>query len=695
VPANRLIRENSPYLLQHAHNPVDWYPWGDEAFAEARSRDVPIFLSIGYATCHWCHVMERESFEDPEVARLMNEAFVNVKVDREERPDIDGIYMTVAQITSGQGGWPLTIVMTPDRVPFFAATYIPRQNRHGRAGMLEIIPRLQAAWRDDRETLLAAGDSIRAHLDRLSASDFAGRELDADIPRQAFRELAGSFDREHAGFGGAPRFPTPHRLLFLLRYWRRTGVPQARDMVEDTLDAMRAGGVFDQLGFGFHRYSTDRRWLLPHFEKMLYDQAMLMLAYAESYQAEASERRERVIREIAEYVLRDLTSPDGAFFSAEDADSEGEEGRYYVWTSAELPEVLGEADARIAATAWGMRDEGNYREEATGDLSGRNILHLPRPVTETAALVGRDPEELASLLESARTRLLHRRAARPRPLLDDKVLADWNGLMIAALARGGRVLDEPELVRAAVRAADFLHERMWRDDGLLHRFRDGRAGIDGNLDDYAFLAWGEIELHQATLDPGRLRLAVRVTDAMIERFHDAGRGGFYFSPAGSEDLLVRRREAYDGAIPSGNSVAMYNLARLARLTGRPRYEELAHEVAAAFSRQVAAHPSAFTFLLIALDLLLGPSEELVIAGEPGSPDTEALLRVAWSGYHPNRTVLLRPPGEAGEDLGEMAPFTAAMGLEEGRATAYLCHGFVCERPVTDPAELKALLSPAG
>ena len=688
---NRLIHEKSPYLLQHANNPVDWYPWGEEAFEAARELDRPIFLSIGYATCHWCHVMEHESFEDPAVAHLMNEAFVNIKVDREERPDIDGIYMTVAQLTTGRGGWPLTILMTPDRVPFLAATYIPRENRHGLVGMLNLVPRVRQAWEEDRSALLDSATSIQQRLEEMAAADFGGRTLGVEVLRQGFGELSGSFDREHGGFGSAPKFPTPHRLLFLLRYWRRTDVDMALDMVVQTLASLRAGGVFDQVGFGFHRYSTDRQWLLPHFEKMLYDQAMLMLAYAESIEAKPGHGRETVLREIAEYVLRDLTSPDGAFYSAEDADSEGEEGKFYVWSLDEVQEVLGEDGARLASAAWNLEAAGNYRDEATGETTGLNIPHMTGPPGAWAADRGNPTDEPTNLLDEARTVLFARRELRERPLLDDKVLTDWNGLMIAALARAGRVLSEPGLVAAARRSADFLHRRMRSDGDLLHRYRDGEAALEANLDDYAFLAWGETELYQATLDPEHLARAIRLTDAMVERFLDTERGGFFFSPAGKTDLIVRQREVYDGAIPSGNSVALFNLVRLARLTGRPDYEKLASDASSAFSRQVASQPAAFTFFLAALDMAIGPSQELVVVGDPEGEDTRSLLAVAGEGYHPNRVVLLRPPGAAGDAIVELAPFTKSFGLLDGRAAAYLCSGFACERPVSDAEALRDLI----
>jgi uncharacterized protein YyaL (SSP411 family) len=688
---NRLIHEKSPYLLQHANNPVDWYPWGEEAFDAARELDRPIFLSIGYATCHWCHVMEHESFEDPEVARLMNEAFVNIKVDREERPDVDGIYMAVAQLTTGHGGWPLTILMTADRVPFLAATYIPRENRHGRVGMVNLVPRVRQAWIEDRPALLSSASSIQQHLDNMEAADFGGRSLGAEVLRQGFGELSASFDRDHGGFGSAPKFPTPHRLLFLLRYWKRTGVEMALTMVEQTLDSMRAGGVYDQVGFGFHRYSTDREWLVPHFEKMLYDQAMLMLAFTESLEAKPGPEREAVVREIAEYVLRDLTSADGAFYSAEDADSEGEEGKFYVWSLDEVETVLGDRAADAASAAWGLERSGNYRDEASGEATGLNIAHGVRPLAEVAAGLGLTEDETATIMAEARLALFEHRTRRERPLLDDKVLTDWNGLMIAAFARAGRALADSDLVAAARRAAAFIESVMWKDGELLHRYRDGEAALESNLDDFAFLAWGEIELYQATLEPEHLARAIQLTDAMVERFRDTGRGGFFFSAAGKQDLIVRQRQVYDGAVPSGNSVALFNLVRLARLTGRPDYESLASETASAFSRQVASQSSAFTFFLSALDMLIGPSQELVIVGDRGSADTVALLAVAREGYHPARVVLLRPPGEEGKSISELAPFTESFDLLDGRAAAYLCSGFACERPVSDPEALRDLI----
>jgi len=692
VPPNRLANEQSPYLLQHADNPVDWYPWGEEAFSAARDLDRPIFLSIGYATCHWCHVMEHESFEDEDVARLMNESFVNVKVDREERPDIDGIYMAVAQMATGHGGWPLTIVMTPDRLPFFSGTYFPRESRFGRPGMLDLVPRIRELWQTRRDDLLTAAHETRDRLQSLAEADRSGRALDADTLSRGFQELELEYDQERGGFGRAPRFPTPHRLLFLLRFWRRTGVDQALEMVVKTLDALRAGGIFDQVGCGFHRYSTDDQWLLPHFEKMLYDQALLVMAYVEAFQATGDASHARVAKQVLEYVLRDMTAPDGGFYSAEDADSEGEEGKFYLWTDEELRQVLGESDADFAALVWEIRPGGNFVDEATGERSGTSIPHLAEPLQARAAELGLELSELEHRLDSVRERLLEHRSRRIRPLLDDKILTDWNGLMIAALAKAGGALDAPEYVESATRAAAFLWTTMQTDGRLLHRYRDGDADIEANLDDYAFFAWAEIELHQVTQDPEHLRRAIVLTDSMLERFHDDASGGLFFSPAGRPDLIVRQREAYDGAVPSGNSVALSNLLRLARLTAEAKYERAAGEISRAFSRTVGSHPSAFSMFLCGLEMVVDGGQELVIAGDPESEAVTEMLDVAGRGYEPHLVTILRPAGEDARGVTEIAPFLVEFRGEPGaEATAYLCRGLMCERPVTSVAELKSLL----
>jgi uncharacterized protein YyaL (SSP411 family) len=690
---NRLARTNSPYLLQHADNPVDWYPWGEEAFSKARAEDKPLFLSIGYATCHWCHVMERESFEDEEVARLMNEAFVNVKVDREERPDVDGVYMDVCQAMTGHGGWPLSILMTPDAKPFFAATYLPRAARAGRAGMLELIPRIRQLWRDERPRLLAAADEIVEALRRPPPAA-AGRVLTEETLAQAFVQLRTRYDAEFGGFGGAPKFPTPHTLLFLLRYWKRSGDGQALGMVEKTLRAMRRGGLWDHVGFGFHRYATDRRWLLPHFEKMLYDQALLTLAYTEAHRATGDPFYRNVAEKTLAYVARDLTGPEGAFHSAEDADSldrhgRKEEGAFYTWTEDDLRAAVGDDAFRFARTVWGTDPEGNVEDEATRERTGQNVLHNPEPLLDLADRFGMGEGALRERIEGLRERLYALRAARPRPFLDDKVLTDWNGLMIAASARAARAFGEPRYAGAAVRAADLLRTMRTEGGGLLHRYRDGEAAVPGYLDDYAFLAWGLHELYQAVFDERYLAVALDLHREAERRFADADGGGFFFTEAGDERLLFRRKERYDGAIPSGSAVAALNGLRLGRATGDPEMEARAER--ALHAPEVAAHPGAYTFHLVALDYALGPGQEVVVAGERGAPDTGAMTDRLGRVYAPNAVFLLRAPGAGDAPITALAPFTEAQVAVGGRATAYVCERYACKAPTTDPEHAVRLL----
>ncbi len=689
---NRLVFEASPYLRQHAANPVDWYPWGEEAFARARALDRPVFLSIGYSTCHWCHVMEHESFEDERVAALMNEAFVCVKVDREERPDLDQVYMSVTQALTGAGGWPMTVLLTPDARPFFAATYVPRESRHGRAGMLELVPRIAEAWRTRRDELAGDAERIVAHVARLSAEP-AGAAPGKDALALAVRQLAQSYEPAHGGFSQRPKFPVPHNLLFLLQAHARGGNERTLEMVTHTLDAMRAGGVFDQVGFGFHRYSTDAEWLVPHFEKMLYDQALVAMAYVAAWQVTGDAAYRRTAEEVYAYVLRDLTSPEGAFWSAEDADSEGEEGLFYLWTADELARVLGAEDARVFARAYGILPEGNFRDEASGLRSGRNIPHLPRPLAETARELELAPEALAARLEAMRRALFAAREAREHPFKDDKVLTDWNGLMIASLARAAAAFDEPRYAAAAARAADWVLGALVGADGrLLKRARAGQAGLPATLEDHAFLCWGLFELYQATFEERWLRAALDLADRMLARFADAEHGGFFLSADDAEALIVRPKDAYDGALPSGNSVAALVLARLGRLSADERYEEAARGVLRAFGRRLAEAPVAHTMLLDALDFLALPSYEVVIAGEPGAPDTRAMLRALQRPFLPNKVVVLRPPGDE-PSIAELVPYTADQRPLEGRATAYVCRNFACSLPTTDPARMLALLAP--
>lgn len=679
---NRLIHAQSPYLRQHAHNPVDWFPWGEQALAKAEEEDKPLFVSIGYSTCHWCHVMAHESFEDPDVARLMNEAFVNVKVDREERPDLDDVYMTVCQLLTGQGGWPLNVILTPDKRPFFAATYIPKEARFGRKGMRELVPRVQQLWAEGREDVLHSAERITEALTQTSVDNEVQDELTEAHLRAAYEGLRERFDEAYGGIGSAPKFPSPHNLTFLLRYAHRTGDDEARRMAEQTLDAMRRGGVHDHVGFGFHRYSTDRQWHLPHFEKMLYDQATTALAYLEGYQATGRSAFAETARGVFAYVRRDLLAPEGAFYSAEDADSEGEEGKFYVWTDAEIRAALDEAEADLVIEAFGVDPDGNYREEATGEATGRNVLHLQRELTESERAVW----------ARARETLYGVREQRTRPDLDDKILTDWNGLMIAALARGAAVLDEARYAEAARRAADFLLETM-RDDegGLRHRYREGEAGVAGFLDDYAFLAWGLIELYEATFEPPYLESALELTDAMLARFEDAERGGCYFVPPDADDVLVRRKSFEDRAMPSGNSVAMFNLVRLARLTGRTDFEEHADRLSRAASARVNQIPIGFTHLLAALDLAVGPSQEVVIVGDPDDPATQEALQTLREAFRPRTVVVLKPSDADDDPIVDLAPFTRDMRRLDGATTIYVCQGHRCDRPTADIAAMRELL----
>ena len=692
---NRLADTKSPYLLQHADNPVDWYPWGPEAFEKAAKEDKPIFLSIGYATCHWCHVMEHESFEDPQVAALMNETFVNIKVDREERPDIDQVYMTVCQMMTGGGGWPLTIIMTPDKEPFYAATYIPRESRYGRVGMLDLIPRIEQVWQNDRDKILGTTRQIAAGLKQMETRQTGGT-LDPKAVDEAFRQLGGRYDAVNGGFGSAPKFPSPHNLIFLTRYWRATGNQLALDMAVHTLEQMRLGGVYDQVGFGFHRYSTDAGWLVPHFEKMLYDQAMLTMAYTEAWQATGNPVFETTVREIVTYVLRDMTSPEGAFYSAEDADSEGEEGLFYVWTLAEIEAVLGEEDAAFAAAVWNLTAAGNFAEEAGGRQTGANIAHLSRTHAETAAALGLEREVFDARLEKCRDRLFTSREKRVHPLKDDKVLADWNGLMAAAMAGAGRVFGEPKWIAAAQRATAFVLDEMRGDDErMVHRYRDGDASIPAFLDDYVFMTTAMLELFEATFDARYLATAVELQGQTDALFADGEHGGYFFSAADNEELLVRQKEIYDGAIPSGNSTAAVNLVRLARLTGDSAWEKSADKVISAFAAEVTGQPSAHAQLVSALQLRVGASLEIVIIGDPAAADTRALIETARKPYLPNAAVLVVAPGGAGDQVRELVPFSAAYEMVDGSAAAYVCRNFECKLPTTDPTKLAELLEEAS
>jgi uncharacterized protein YyaL (SSP411 family) len=692
---NRLSREKSPYLLQHAENPVDWFPWGEEAFSRAAREDKPVFLSIGYATCHWCHVMAHESFEDPEVAELLNRDFIAIKVDREERPDIDSTYMQVCQMLSGQGGWPLTIVMTPEKKPFFAATYLPKERRFAVMGMLDLLPRIVKAWQEQRGELLRSAESITRALGTRDAVP-AGAEPDAALLDEGYEDLVLRFDPGYGGFSGAPKFPTPHTLLFLLRYWKRTGKKRALDMVQKTLDAIRDGGIHDHIGGGFHRYSTDAQWRVPHFEKMLYDQALLLMAYTEAFQATRNDRYRGTALSIVRYVLRDLTSPEGAFFSAEDADSPGGEGAFYLWTTKELEAVLGKDDAAIAGRLYNIRDRGNF--SSTESTGGENILYRTLPDEALLSVTGILQEELDGRITSIRERLFAAREKRKRPHRDDKVLLDWNGLMIAALAKAARVFDNGECRAAAERAMECILSRMRTGDGRLwHRYRDGECAIPGFADDYAFLGLALIELYECTFNPRYLADALAVMKTFRDHFLDRENGGFFFTADDAEALLVREKLIYDGAVPSANSVASEVLLRLSRLTGTTEHEELAAALARSFAGRVRESPSAFCWFLCAIERAVGPSQEIVITGDCGSSGVQEFLTVVRSRYLPGCTVILMPASDPDKAaaLTAIASFTQNIPADRNTAAAYLCSGKTCSLPFTDPGLLAGELERKG
>jgi hypothetical protein len=695
---NRLANEKSPYLLQHAHNPVDWYPWGPEAFDKARREDKPIFLSVGYSTCHWCHVMERESFENESIAALLNESFVAIKVDREERPDVDRIYMTFVQATAGGGGWPMSVWMTPDLQPFFGGTYFPPEPRQGRPGFASILSQIAAAWKSDRDGIVeSAGEvveQLRKHLSvgpRLGAAGIDRRLLDSGF--YAFRR---SFDARLGGFGEAPKFPRPSVLGFLLRYHAATRNQEALDMVLVTLREMAKGGIDDQLGGGFHRYSVDDRWFAPHFEKMLYDQAQLATAYLEAFQITGEAQYAGVARRTLDYVMRDMRHSGGGFYSAEDADSGGaglqpanekSEGAFYIWPAAEIERLAGPA-AEWLCYRYGVEEDGN----ASGELAGRNILYQAHSVEETARRFGRPEEEMRAALAQAEGALLEARAGRPRPHLDDKILAAWNGLMISALALGGAVLEEPRYAEAARGAAGFLVSHMYDAPSgtLLRRYREGEAAVPGFLEDYALTAQGLLDLYEAQFELEWLELAVRLTRKQMELFEDREGGGF-FSAAAASDLVLQVKEDYDGAEPSGNSVSVSNLLRLARMTGRGEFREAAERTLASFADKLDAAPSGLPRMLAACEFLLGDPREVVLVGDRGGADTAALIRELHSRFAPNQVALLVDSPDTRRKLAEGIPAIESMGMVQGRATAYVCRDYACQTPVFEPDKLGELL----
>jgi uncharacterized protein YyaL (SSP411 family) len=677
---NRLVFEKSPYLLQHARNPVDWWPWGEAAFAEAKKQGKPVFLSIGYTTCHWCHVMEHESFEDPEVAALVNERFIAIKVDREERPDLDEVYMKVTEAMTGGGGWPMTVFLTPDKHAFFAGTYFPKESLAGRPGFKLLVTELHKAWMEKRDEVESTALGISAELGKIMNGSPGGALAPAilDTARTQYGER---FDKEWGGFSMRPKFPVAPNLGFLLRHHRRSGDPESLAMVEKTLTAIRRGGIYDHVGHGIHRYSTDREWLVPHFEKMLYDQALYVIACLEAYQVTGKEEHARNARDVLEYVRRDMTSENGGFYSAEDADSEGEEGKFHTWTRAEVLEVLGPEDGAWFAGRFHLEAEGNYLDEATRSKNGTNIPHLRDDLSD----------EERTRFEPLRKKLWERRETRVHPQKDDKILTDWNGLMISAYAKAAQVLGDEAYAATAEKAADFILAELTTEDGrLLKRHRQGEAGLTAHLEDYAFIIRGLLDLYETTFDVTCLGQAVAFQTILDERFRDTAGGGYFTVADDSEVLIVRAKKLYGGAIPSGNAVTLGNLARLHRMTGDPVHAGRAEALIGAFSGEISPQPAAYPETLCALDFFFGPTREIVISGKQDDPGTRAMIASLRKGFRPNQVVLLRTPENAAA-LARIAPFTETQTSLEGKATAYVCRDFACQAPTTEVGEFQRLL----
>jgi uncharacterized protein YyaL (SSP411 family) len=685
---NRLAGETSPYLLQHATNPVDWYPWGDEAFARARREDKPLLVSIGYSSCHWCHVMAHESFEDEHVAALMNEYFVNVKVDREERPDVDAVYMLALQSLTGQGGWPMTVFTTPDRKPFYAGTYFPPEDAPGRPSFQHVLEAVRVGWMNERTRLLESADAITAHLERAAnhGTPPGGFQLTPELPRLAVSELRQTFDATWGGFSGEPKFPPPASLEFLLAHHVRAGAqdsaePGALDMVLRTLDRMATGGMYDQLAGGFSRYSVDRFWMVPHFEKMLYDNAQLARVYLHAYQLTGDARHERVARETLDYLLREMRDPEGGFYSSQDADSEGLEGKYYVWTVDEVREALGD-QADFFCAVFGVTREGNFHDPHHPELIGRNVLSRRSGLEEVAARFGLSPEDAAAKVESLRTALLTVRQERVPPGLDDKVLASWNGMVLAALAGAARVFDDATYRAAAEQNAAFARRKLWQAGQLLHTYRAGRAHVDGLLEDYACYGLGLVELYKLTGDLAHLEWAREMFEIVLERFRDQARGGFFETPANGERLILRQKQFFDAATPSGNAAAALLAAWLGRYYGRPEWERLALEVVSQVQDYLLAAPAGLGTLWQVIEFLLAPPRELVIIGDPA--ERASLEREAASRYSP---WLLVAPSSEGQGL-ELFEGRA----RDGRAVAYVCENMVCKLPAHSPEELRSQMA---
>jgi uncharacterized protein YyaL (SSP411 family) len=710
--SNRLAREKSPYLLQHAHNPVEWYPWGEDAFAKARKENKPIFLSVGYSTCHWCHVMERESFENHEIARVMNEYFVAVKVDREERPDVDRVYMTFVQATTGGGGWPMSVWLTPDLKPFVGGTYYPPEDQSGRPGFRSILLRIAEAWKTDRDKIIGSASQMTQQLQQYTTvraeQNYQPQKTLLDI---GYRQLKNSYEPRFGGFGSAPKFPRPVVLNFMFRYYARTGSQDALDMTLFTLRKMAEGGMHDHLGGGFHRYSVDSEWHVPHFEKMLYDQAQLACSYLEAYQITHDPWYAQVARDVLEYVLRDMTADEGHFYSAEDADSEGVEGRFYVWEQPEIAKSLDKQTAEIFSHYYGIEPNGNASSDPHNMFHNKNILIVRRTIEETAKAFAKSAAETRALVAEARGKLFEIRAQRPRPHLDDKSLTAWNGLMISAFARAAQVLPTetapaptfrasapPSLpissfLAAAECAASFIENNLYdRKSGIVRRrYRKAEPAIDGFVDDYAFLIQGLIDLYEASFEVKWLRWAIALQKKQDELFWDKDGGGYFSTSCADDGLILRIKDDYDGAEPSGNSVAALNLLRLSQMTDNKELGRQAARIFSTFASRLQNTPGAMPQMLVAIGFGLDEPQQIIIAGKPNEPDTQAMLRQVHSRFLPNKIILLADGGSGQKTLAEHMEFINSLRRVDGKATAYLCRNCVCRLPITEPAELASAL----
>ncbi|MGI9087846.1 MAG: thioredoxin domain-containing protein [Chthoniobacterales bacterium] len=702
---NRLIHEKSPYLLQHAHNPVDWYPWGEEAFAKAKKENKPIFLSVGYSTCHWCHVMEHESFENPAIAKVMNDNFVSIKVDREERPDIDQVYMTFVQATTGGGGWPMTVFLTPDLKPFFGGTYFPPQDKYGQPGLTKVLNKIAEAWKSDREHIVASSDKIVRELQKATEASSGAEKVSEGVRDKAYEQFASAFDAKFGGFGGAPKFPRPVTLNFLFDFYgndpdSKEG-KQALEMSIFTLRKMAAGGIHDQIGGGFHRYSTDQFWHVPHFEKMLYDQAQLAIAYLTAFQITRDPLFEKTARDILDYVRRDMTDQEGGFYSAEDADSllaagkpEHAEGAFYVWSKDEIDRVLGLERAKVFDYHFGVEPKGNAPADPQGEFKNKNILIQRHDIADTAKKFGLTSEKIERLLAESRKLLFDARAERPRPTRDDKIVTAWNGLMISAFARASEVLDEPAYLEAATRSANFIQQKLYRADTstLLRSYRQGASDVNGFASDYAFLIQGLLDLYEASFDVGKIDMAMKLQQRQDELFRDTKDGGYFMTSGGDADVLLRMKEADDMAEPSANSITALNLLRIGYMLDQNDARRRAEQTLAAFAKQLEGGPSSMPQMLVALSWSKSKPKQVVIAGKADDTATQAMLREVHRHFVPHELLILADGAAGQEFFSQRVEFMKSVTEIDNKPTAYVCENFSCQLPTNDLPQLAKLLT---